>query len=488
MTATITPRMASELAAAEGVCVRPVIRRVIDRETGAEQTVGMACGATLDSRCPSCARKARTLRMHQCAEGWHLSEEPTREPAAPRNPESSTNARRVRSTRRRDDLPSLPERPMEERTVGASFQAPDGRSYRPSMFLTLTLPSYGQVTPGTGTPADPSRYDYRRAALDALFFPRLVDQFWKVLRRCAGFDVQYFSAVEPQKRLAPHLHAAIRGAIPREVLRQVARAVYVSVWWPPFTEAVYTNRPPVWTDAGYADPETGELLPTWDEAMDALDADEDARPAHVMRFGTQLDMRGIVAPSAEADRAVRYLVKYLNKSVAEPFVDDDRLDARYQAHIDRLHAELRWLPCSESCANWLRFGIQPANARAGLTPGSCQKKHHDREHLGLGGRRCLVSWKWSGKTLSRHRADRADVVRQALQEAGITPPEIERLAADVKTADGRPRYDWQPVEQNPGVYCRTILRGVSERRRWRAEYEHAKTALAPVDSNSAVPP
>ena len=102
--------------------------------------------------------------------------------------------------------------------MGRAFVTPEGREYRPSMFLTLTLPSYGKVR--TGVPVDPARYDYRRAALDALHFAKLVDRFWQNLRRCAGYKVQYFAAVEPQNRLAPHLHAAIRGAIPREVIRQ----------------------------------------------------------------------------------------------------------------------------------------------------------------------------------------------------------------------------------------------------------------------------
>ena len=53
--------------------------------------------------------------------------------------------------------------------------------------------------------------------------PKLVDRFVQNLRRCAGYRVQYFAAVEPQARLAPHLHVAIRGAIPRALLRQVIR-------------------------------------------------------------------------------------------------------------------------------------------------------------------------------------------------------------------------------------------------------------------------
>ena len=43
------------------------------------------------------------------------------------------------------------------------FTAPDGKSYRPSMFLTLTCDSYGKVR-DDGTPADPSTYDYTRGA------------------------------------------------------------------------------------------------------------------------------------------------------------------------------------------------------------------------------------------------------------------------------------------------------------------------------------
>ena len=121
-------------------------------------------------------------------------------------------SRRVRSTRRRQDVPELPGVPVEDRTVGRVFTAPDGKTYRPSMFVTLTLGSYGQVT-AEGVPVNPGRYDYRRAALDALHFPKLADRFWQNLRRCAGYKVQYFAAIEAQRRLAPHLHAAIRGAI-----------------------------------------------------------------------------------------------------------------------------------------------------------------------------------------------------------------------------------------------------------------------------------
>jgi hypothetical protein len=79
--------------------------------------------------------------------------------------------------------------PMEDRIIGRVFTAPGGKTYRPSMFLTLTLGSYGRVT-SEGVPVDPESYDYRRAALDALHVPKLVDRFWQNLRRCAGYKVQ----------------------------------------------------------------------------------------------------------------------------------------------------------------------------------------------------------------------------------------------------------------------------------------------------------
>ncbi|WP_188896865.1 replication initiator [Microlunatus endophyticus] len=478
--------MAYELAVDQKVCVRPLLRQVVDRSTGETAVVALPCGATRESVCPSCADKARRLRIQQCAEGWHREDEPEVESTElgdggadadthDGSEDDQASVRRVRSTRRRQDAADLPRVQMEDRTVGRVFQAPDGRRYRPSMFVTLTLPSYGKIK-SNGAPVDPGTYNYRRAALDALHFAKLVDRFWQNLRRCSGYKVQYFAAVEPQKRLAPHLHAAVRGAIPREIIRQVARATYVQVWWPQFDQAIYVDRLPVWDGSDYVDPDTGELLPTWDGALSAL-TDED-RAAHVMRLGNRLDIAGIIAPSADADRAVRYLTKYLAKSIASTYSASDGFDPDYEAHIDRLHEELRFLPCSEHCANWLRYGIQPKDAVPALRPGACGSKAHDRENLGVGGRRVLVSRQWSGKTLGEHRADRATVVREALLNAGIVAPEIERLAASVTLTDGEPRFVWQDTKADEATYARVILESVEERARWRQQYEAAKSRSA----------
>jgi hypothetical protein len=58
---------------------------------------------------------------------------------------------------------------MSPGTTGKVFTAADGKTYRPSMFLTLTLGSYGKVTED-GTPADPESYDYGAAGRDAIHF------------------------------------------------------------------------------------------------------------------------------------------------------------------------------------------------------------------------------------------------------------------------------------------------------------------------------
>ncbi len=247
--------VAEDVAIANGVCVRPITQRVTDTLTGEVTLVDVPCGATLESKCPTCAQRARRLRMHQCRAGWHAESDPipdedpstsaqqdlvaaradvtavrddflargdlgVAEAAAetldvidaelaelgvrgPLEREKPETARRKRSTRRRQDAPDLPKRTMAKTTVGQTFPGNNGKVYRPSMFVTVTLPGYGRVD-GNGVPLDPSRYDYRRAARDAIHFPKLLDRLVQNLRRVAGYDVQYFATVEPQKRLAPH--------------------------------------------------------------------------------------------------------------------------------------------------------------------------------------------------------------------------------------------------------------------------------------------
>ena len=275
-----------DVAVEHGACIRPIQLRRRNLDTGEVDTVLVPCGNTLASVCPACAERAKTLRAAQCREGWHLEDEPDIPPdpatedqkwwitqraeaqqhrdqaeaagkdttdfdelitelddqitgagmrgkAAPAKP-----ARRHRSTRRRQDAPDLPKRKISPRTVGKTYTAPDGKTFRPSLFVTLTCPSYGRVGED-GAPADPATYNYDQAARDALAFAALFDRFIQNLRRYLGYDLQYFAAIEPQKRLAPHVHIAMRGTVSRAEIRRVLAATYHQVWWPDSTEVKY---------------------------------------------------------------------------------------------------------------------------------------------------------------------------------------------------------------------------------------------------------
>ena len=126
--------------------------------------------------------------------------------------------------------------------------------------------------------------------------------------------MQYFAAIEPQRRLAPHVHLAIRGTVARAELRRVLAATYHHVWWPNVSEVKYDGGElPVWDEAisGYLDPATGEVLPTWDQALDVIGPDDE--PWHVARFGVRFDAQGVLAGSKDASRCIGYLTKYLTK-------------------------------------------------------------------------------------------------------------------------------------------------------------------------------
>ena len=200
-----------KIAEASGGCMRPIQIRRTDTMTGQVEQVMKPCGATLARICPPCAERAKMLRVIQCQEGWHLEDEPDPGPPAPDDMQESwlilraeaqvqrdrveargedvtgydaligeldaeitragvrgtvttsrkdgkAKTRRSRSTQRRQDAPDLPKRKIAPKTIGRVFTAPNGKSYRPSMFLTLTCDSYGKVR-DDGTPVDPASYD-----------------------------------------------------------------------------------------------------------------------------------------------------------------------------------------------------------------------------------------------------------------------------------------------------------------------------------------
>ncbi len=404
----LSTEVVAATAEKHGVCVRPFTMEVGDPDTGELQYVPVPCGSTVESVCLPCARKAKALRQAQCREGWHLTEEPDFTPEPPTeqqtqllearadlvhayrqalsegevgqaeelrddirgldeelratgmrgrlpSPEPTVSQPRKRSTRRRQDAPDLPRKKVARTTVGREYA---GR-FRPSMFVTLTLDTYGRVR-DDGTPVDPGSYDYRRAARDAVHFSALIDRWWQNLRRVVGWDVQYFATVEPQKRAAPHLHTAIRGSVPHEVIRQVTAATYHQVWWPAHDERVYSiERSPVWDmrAGGFVDPDTRQPLTAWDAAVDAVE-----EPAHVVAFGRQVHSKGILGGTEEAGRHIGYLTKYLTKATGEVVEAEG---ARQREHHDRLRAELAVTPCSLRCAVWLLYGVQPKGRTAG---------------------------------------------------------------------------------------------------------------------------
>jgi hypothetical protein len=499
-----------DLAVEHGGCIRPVQLRRTDLTTGETEQVLVPCGHTLASVCPACAERAKNLRAAQCREGWHLDQEPDLEPDKPtedqewwienradiqaRRDQAAASGedtedldqllteldeeinragmrgkvtpakakRRHRSTRRRRDALPLPRRQMDPRTVGRTYTAPDGKTFRPSLFLTLTCPSYGRVT-SEGTPVDPASYDYTAAARDALHFAALFDRFIQNLRRYCGYDLQYFGTVEPQRRLAPHVHLALRGTIARRELREVIAATYHQVWWPSTAAVRFAgDHLPVWDEdkATYLDPETGELLTAWDQALDAIgDKDE---PLHVARFGDRFDAQGVLAGSKDASRCIGYLTKYLTKQLGDCHELDT--DARL-AHADRLAEALRWEPCSPACANWLRYGIQPKNAKKGLRPGACKGKAHRREYLGYAGRRVLTSRKWSGKTLADQRAERKAWLMETLGLSATDPD----------------RYSWEPVDPADRDFIpgpQRLLHVVADRMRWLQALDQARKRAA----------
>jgi hypothetical protein len=511
MAMPLARKVLRDLAVEHGACIRPIQLRRTNRDTGEVDTVLVPCGNTLASVCPACAERAKTLRAAQCREGWHLEDEPDLDPdpasedqkwwltlrsEAQRDRDQAavagtdttdfdelitelddqiTNAgirgkatpakpaRRHRSTRRRQDAPDLPKRKIDPRTVGKTYTAPDGKTFRPSLFVTLTCPSYGRVGED-GTPADPSAYHYDRAACDALAFAALFDRFIQNLRRYLGYHVQYFAAIEPQRRLAPHVHIAMRGTIARAEIRRVLAATYHQVWRPDTSTVRYDgDQLPVWDEhtGNYLDPATGEVLPTWDQALDELGD----QPHHVARFGERFDAQGVLAGSKDAARCIGYLTKYLTKQVGDCHHADT--DAQ-RAHAARLAEVLRFQPCSPTCANWLRYGIQPKKARPGLVPGRCKGKAHDPDHLGYAGRRVLVSRKWSGKTLADHRADRQQWLLSTLGVSATDPA----------------RYAWEvvaPGDPDHMDHARRLLHAVADRARWQI-------ALAEARRRAAMPP
>jgi hypothetical protein len=91
-----------------------------------------------------------------------------------------------------------------------------------------------------------------------------------------------------------------------------------------------------------------------------------------------------------------------------------------------------------------------------------------------------------------HRADRAAVVRQVLEEAGVTVAKTDRCAADILARDGQPRFVWSVLPPGESSYNAAVFAQILQRQTWRAQYDAAKRKTGrtrqPVDNLSATPP
>ena len=403
-------------------------------------------------------RRARWRARPAALQAPPLDEEIHR--AGMRGNVASDRPRRHRSTRRRQDAPALPRRKVDPRTVGKTYTTPDGKVFRPSMFLTLTCPSYGRVT-ARRHPGRPGQLRLRGGPRGTrCTSPRCSTGSG---RTCAAPSATTSSTSPPSNPNAvsrPHVHFAIRGTVPRTELREVIAATYHQVWWPPPTRSASTatscrsgTRPAPTTStrrpAKSCPPGTRPSTPS------TTTTSRCTSPGSATRF----DAQGVLAGSRDADRCIGYLTKYLTKQVA------DCHQARHRRPAARTPTGSPRRCATSRARRPARTGS--ATASSPRTPGRacgparCKGKAHRREYLGFGGRRVLVSRKWSGKTLADHRADRKAWLIEMLGLPATDPA----------------RYTWELVEPGDQDHMPTgqrLLHVVADRMHWLQALDQAR--------------
>jgi hypothetical protein len=103
------------------------------------------------------------------------------------------------------------------------------------------------------------------------------------------------------------------------------------------------------------------------------------------------------------------------------------------------------------------------------------RRLRQRTHLGYGGRRVLVSRKWSGKTLAQHKQDRRTWV-------------AELLGVDLKHNDTT-AYVWQlahPTDSDVPPITHRLMTAVAQRATWRQQLDTAQAAPPPTPDHSAI--
>jgi hypothetical protein len=143
-------------------------------------------------------------------------------------------------------------------------------------------------------------------------------------------------------------------------------------------------------------------------------------------------------------------------------------------------------PCPAEVRLWYR--VAPEAAGPGLVPGMCASPAHDRENLGLGGRRVPVSRRWSGKTLTPPTG-----ARSSLRCSPPTASKPQTRTGSPLTAPsptGTPRYMWADSDPDDTTYVVVIAASLRQAQTCRSQYEHARTLAAhrgspPVDESWA---
>ena len=253
---------------------------------------------------------------------------------------------------------------------------------------------------------------------------------------------------------------AIRGAVPRAVVRQVIAATYHQVWWPSTDVVRYDgDQLPVWDEdtRTYLDPATGEVLPTWDQALDAIGPHDD--PLHVARFGAKFDAQGVLAGSKDASRCIRYLTKYLTKHVADCHQADTDAQrrtcspARRRAAVRAVLADLREL--------------------AAL-------RHPAQERPGRPGPRRVQGQSPPARAPRLRRTPGAGLPQVVGQDPGRPPRRPQGLAARRPSAWSRPTRPATPGTSSPRPTTTTcppdkrLLHVVADRARWQAALAEAR--------------
>jgi hypothetical protein len=178
----------------------------------------------------------------------------------------------------------------------------------------------------------------------------------------------------------------------------------------------------------------------------------------------RFDAQGVLAGSKDASRCFGYLTKYLTKQVGDchqASTDPQR------AHAARLAEALRYQPCSPTCANWLRYGIQPKNARPGSRRLQGQGPRHRPPRL--------------------RRAPGPGVPEVVRQDHGRAPRRPEGMAAaDARCFGNRPGPlrlgARRPADPDYLDHARRLLHAVADRARWQAALNEARRRASEPDS------